>query len=100
MRDQFARSSNSAWAAKVRMIDQARSFLRQQLIEIKCGRWVVGGDVFTYRTSVFLRGSGPGEPHELVPDILRRVAARQAAASASTSAAETTSPALAASMPA
>lgn len=99
MRDQLTSAGDATRPTEARVIDQASGLLRQQFVKIeRCCR-VVGRDVFANRAPILLRGSGPSELHELAPAIFWRTVARQAAASASTSSADTNSPAFAASMP-
>lgn len=100
MYDELGCSCDTARTAKARMIGQAASLLRKQFVKRQSGGRVVLCDVLTNLLPIGTRRACPNQPHSLTPDILRRVSARQAAASASTSSAEITLPVLAESKPA
>lgn len=85
--------------AELWVIGQSAGFLLKQLIQGQRRCRIVVGNVFANLFPVLVRRSCPNQLQESVLLILLRVFSRQAAASASTSSAEMTPPALAASRP-
>ena len=97
VRYKLARTGDSPKSAKLGMVDQAACSLGKQFIKSQRGGWVVLGYVGADFPSVGCCWPCPNQFHDAA--IFRRVSARHAWASASTSSADSTSPALAASIP-
>lgn len=99
MDDQLAGAFDAAGSAQAGMLRQPSRILRQQHIECQWGARIVKCDVGTDLLPIGACRLRPNQPYGLLAPNFARVAARQAAASASTSSAGMTSPMLAASMP-
>ncbi len=90
--DQFAGAGDAAGPTETGMIGQAASLLRKQLIEGQRGDRVVIRNEFADFSSICSGRTCPDEIHDPEPTSFRRVSARQAAASASTSSVGISSP--------